>query len=1843
MDQDSLPSQDDAAPRPDEETNRRAQPVDTEQPPRLPFPVVGVGASAGGIEAFGELLDAMQPDSGMAFVFILHLPADAESHLAGILARRTAMPVRQVEDGMPVEPDHVYVIRPGHVTTIRDGRLRLGPELGGPRAANRPVDDLFRSLAEEQRERAICVVLSGLGSNGTAGAQAVKAVGGLCIAQDPDTAQYPSMPRHLVEAGYADHILRPAEIPDVLLAYAASSYASGGREQAAGPVLDREGHHLREILAVLRTRTRQDFSGYKKATLLRRVQRRMGLARLGSMAEYARLLRQTPSEVTSLSDDLLIHVTGFFRDPEAWDALRSRVIAPLVAGRDPGGSVRAWVSACSSGEEAYSLAMLLVEEAERAGKPLDVKVFATDLADRTLAHARAGVYPGGIESEINPARLERFFARESEMYRVRADLRDRVVFAPQNILQDPPFSRLDIATCRNLLIYLEPDVQRRVLHLLHFGLREGGALFLGSSEAVGGADGLFEAVDRKARIFRRVGPTRHGAIDFPLPHPLGAAEGRPLGVATGALPARPTRADGPPTSLGELTRQALLESHTPPAVTVDRDGHVVYFHGDAAPYLRMSGEPTRELLLMAREGIRGTVRAALHRAAAEGARATEPGGWIDREPGRRARVAITASPVPDPAGGDRPPPYFVVSFEERGEVPAPGSAPPDAPDGWESEVRRLRGELQGTIEELQTSNEELKASNEEVTSVNEELQSTNEELETSKEEMQSLNEELTTVNAQLRAKMEEHQAASSDLASLLASTDIAVLFLDTDLRIRRFTPAVRDLIDLIPGDVGRPIAALAHNFDDPDLDADCRSVLDRLIPAEREVAGVDGRYYQRRATPYRTTDNRIDGIVLTFVDMTPRRRADQVVRASEERQAYLLRLSDLLRPLDDPAKIRAAAARFLGEHLGVNRAVYAEVAGEDWSVAEAYVRGVEPPQDRHPTEPFGRWIIDSLRAGQMLVIRDVGTDPRFEPSQREAHEAIQIVAAAAVPLVKGDELVAILVAQVAAPRDWTEHELGLIEETAERTWAAVERARAEASLRVSEEKYRSLFNSMDEAYAVVEMIRDEATGRWADFLFLEVNPAFVEHTGMAYPVGRTATQLIGEPNPRWAETYGRAAETGEPLRLEVAEPILDRTFDLNIFRLGGPGSRRVAVLFTNITDRRRREQNLAFLADIAHDFAGLWGGDQIMRAVGEKLARFMNIQRCHFALIDETADECRFLDRWDGPGLPPLPPVIRLSEVASEALLDPLRRRATASSNAVEYGPGMRDAHAKVGTGAYITVPFQQRGDWKYVFSVNAIEYRRWRDDEIELVEEIANRLFPRLERARAEAAFREGEERLRLAVAIAGLGTWDWDVRTGRVVWNAEHFAMQGYTPGEVAPSYEAWRARVHPDDRPAAEAALNAAHDARAPFAHDFRALHPDGSVRWLSARGIFFYDEAGAAIRMIGVMRDVTDQRQAEDALRRSEERLRLALSAARTGTWAWDVAADMHTRDANLNALLGLGPVESVRPFAEFLGHVHPDDRDFVRTAFDQTARHGRPLGIEFRVVRPDGEVAWLRDQGDVFDAGGQARLAGACVEVTDLKEAEAALRRANDELEGRVAERTADLERAMDSLAAEMGRRRELAQRLGTAQEDERRRVSRDLHDTIGQLMVGLSLAFKAVEMSGDLPASAAAKLADAQRVADALGREVHGLAIRLRPTSLDDLGLVPALEHLVAEWSERAGTQANFMTADLGTGRLSPEIETVIYRVVQEALTNVAKHARASATSVVLSRSDGHVMAVIEDDGVGFVPGSVPAGRLGLVGMEERISLVGGTLEVESAPGSGTTLLARIPISRRSEGGDHGT
>ncbi|QKK25263.1 chemotaxis protein CheB [Rhizobium hidalgonense] len=824
------------------------------------LPIIGIGASAGGISALSRFFDAMPDDNGCAFVVVLHLDPVRESELARILSAHTAMPVAQITDGTTIAPGHVYVIAPGSDLSVRDGALHMAK----PSASHgHPVDVLFSSLARDRGERAIAVVLSGTGSNGTEGLRDIRAEGGMSLVQAPETAEFDGMPRSAILAGMADHVLPPEKMPEALLAFIKHGYIV---HPAAIDVSSSESPAtLGNVLDLLRARGGYDFRGYKHSTLGRRVHRRLGLRNIDTLDAYVDDLRTNPHELTTLAGDLMINVTGFFRDAEAWKALAELVIAPIVEQRETGAAIRVWTPACSTGEEAYTIAMLVTELAEAAGKRFQLKVFATDAQEENLRKAREGSYPAAAMSAFPAARLKRFFEKHDSMFQVSKELRDMVVFAAQNLLRDPPFSRLDLVTCRNVLIYLDAESQQRIITLCHFALRPGGHLFLGNAETIGRHEELFETESKKWRIYRKLGAGRHHLIDHP-----------PTRLSTGLLPMdKSTPPPEPNLPAAELARRALLDRFAPASVLIDEKARVLYFHGTTREYLEHpSGEPTRDLLLMARDGLAPTLRAAIRQASRENRSVTVDA--LMREDKVGLSVTMTVTPVPSAAQSG---PFLLVSFVpalpqlDHTRMPV-GEAAEDASAGERAlleELKATRAELQNTIEHQETTNEELKASNEEAISMNEELQSTNEELETSKEELQSFNEELNTVNSQLQYKIGELESTTNDLHNLLTGSETATLFLDETFRIRWFAPAIKDLFDLAPSDVGRPISAFAQKFFDENLLRDAETVLKKLTAIEVEVPSSD-RWYLRRMLPYRTQDNRIAGVVITFHNITDRKR-----------------------------------------------------------------------------------------------------------------------------------------------------------------------------------------------------------------------------------------------------------------------------------------------------------------------------------------------------------------------------------------------------------------------------------------------------------------------------------------------------------------------------------------------------------------------------------------------------------------------------------------------------------------------------------------------------------------------------------------------------------------------------------------------------------------------------------------------------------------------------------------------------------------------------------------------------------------------------------------------------------
>jgi two-component system CheB/CheR fusion protein len=934
------------------------------------FLVVGIGASAGGLEAFEAFFSGFAPNSspGMAFVLVQHLAPDQKSLLVELIGRRTTLPVSEVVDGVPVRPDRVYVVPPGFDMALHDGALRLFAPTEA-RGRRLPIDFFLRSLARDRRERAVGVVLSGNGADGTEGLRAVADAGGLVLAQDVASADFKDMPTHAAAAVGADGVCPPAEMAARLVAYAARVLDS--RREAASAT---EETAIRSVLERLRARTGHDFSLYKANTVCRRIVRRMAVLNVDSAAEYAERLERNPSEADALLRDLLIGVTSFFRDAGAFSLLEERVIPELLARRTPGATIRVWTAGCSTGEEAYSLAMLLVEriEALRAGYAL--QVFATDIDARAVAAARAGEYPAGIAAELSPERLARFFSLDADggTYRVRKCLRDLVVFSEQDVVRDPPFSRLDLISCRNLMIYMGSELQRKLVPLFYYALKPDGCLFLGTSEGVGDFGELFEPFDRGAKVYRRK-PDVHGRQR--------AALGRFFPPMTGRdAEASPTRGAAPAVggtakSLRDVVERALLTHFDPAAALVDAAGDVLYLHGRTGRYLEPSpGEAgVNNVLRMARDGLRRELTVALRRSAESGDAVVCHGLRVATE-GRALAVVVSVRPTA--AGPSHGGPLFLVVFETasaadegpaQAERPAAAAATePSAPSevaaliaGLREELRAKEERLRYAAEDLDRSAEERRSSNEELQSMNEELQSANEELETSKEELQSVNEELATVNAELHAKVADLSRANGDMNNLLAGTGIGTVFVDLRLRILRFTPAASVIINLIPSDVGRPVSHLVSNLVDYDrLVEDVQSVLATLTSKEIEVRTKNGRAYVMRIQPYRTLENVIEGAVVSFVDVTDAVAARDALRKADD----LLRLAPAARDARDAVVVHDLRGRVLSWNAAATR-LYG------WSEAEALDLTV---LDRVPPDLRGdaaAALLRAARAGDLLPFR----------------------------------------------------------------------------------------------------------------------------------------------------------------------------------------------------------------------------------------------------------------------------------------------------------------------------------------------------------------------------------------------------------------------------------------------------------------------------------------------------------------------------------------------------------------------------------------------------------------------------------------------------------------------------------------------------------------------------------------------------------------------------------------------------------------------------------------------------------------------------------------------------------
>jgi two-component system CheB/CheR fusion protein len=835
---------------------------------------VGIGASAGGLEALEQFFSHLVLPVNMAFVVIMHLDPRHTSMLAGLLQRHAALSVQTIEDGMPLRPGIAYVTPPNRDVSLINGTFQL-LEPVKIQGVKLPIDFFLESLAAEKGDMSACVILSGTGSDGTIGMRAIKAAGGLVLVQDCDSARYTGMPGSAIRTGLADYVLLPNQMPAQLV-----QFFSNGR-RLSGLVKSNAGSDdmVRKICVLLRARTGNDFSVYKKSTLQRRIERRMNLHHIDDLSLYINLLRKDSSELDKLFSDILIGVTHFFRDGEAFEVLRDVVLKNYFTAFPEKKSFRVWVPGCSTGEEVYSLAIVLRECLDNLHQDVALQVFGTDLDARSIDRAREGLFTDAIAADVPSQRLQRFFVKEEMHYRVRKELREQIIFSVQNVLKDPPFSKIDLLCCRNLLIYLNAEAQRMLLPLFHFSLNPGGLLFLGTSESTGVFSDLFIPVSKKWKIYQRVdiAPGTQPAMQFPVSQ---KAVERPVMQPD----IERIIADKP--SLPLLIHRELLENFTPPCVTVNKKGDIFFIHGRTGKYLEPSeGKPRMNILDMARHGLRLELRNALRNVGKTGEKVICRDVRYKSEETDRY-LDLILQPLAD---SGQPEELIMVIFAD---VAGPAQLDQQSKESRElleerdryllnldQELQHARENYQTSLEELETSNEELKSLNEELQSANEELQSTNEELESSREEHQSLNEELMTVNNELQSKVDELVQVQSDLRNLLDSTRIATIFVDSELRIKNFTAAAADIANLIKTDVGRPLEHIATNLEYDDMYASIRQVITSLASAEKEVRSRNGEWYQVNILPYRTTENVIEGAVLTFVSITCQKEAQQHLAA----------------------------------------------------------------------------------------------------------------------------------------------------------------------------------------------------------------------------------------------------------------------------------------------------------------------------------------------------------------------------------------------------------------------------------------------------------------------------------------------------------------------------------------------------------------------------------------------------------------------------------------------------------------------------------------------------------------------------------------------------------------------------------------------------------------------------------------------------------------------------------------------------------------------------------------------------------------------------------------------------
>lgn len=1421
-------------------------------PPQADFdllPVVGLGASAGGIKALQEFFGAMKSDSGLAFVVVMHIAPDFDSQLASVIGHHTQMPVVAVAGETKVKANHVYVIPPGHHLAMEDGQLRLEPIENefGKRVA---VDLFFRTLAASHRSRAVAVVLSGLDSDGAVGIKRVKEMGGVTVAQAPEEAQHEGMPRSAINTGMVDWVLPVAQIaqrleqlarnePKIQRQMPSASNGESVQRTEQTESADADEVALREILGHLLISTRRDFSHYKRATVLRRIGRRLQVNGIANLPDYLNFLRSHAGEAGALLQDLLISVTNFFRDPGAFVALENQ-IPSLFRNKTASDTIRVWVPGCATGEEAYSVAMLLVEHADTLASPPTIQLFATDIDEEALRTAREGRYPQAVAADVSPERLRRFFSLDHGLVRVRPDLRDMVLFAVHDLLCDAPFSRMDLISCRNLLIYFAHEAQEKAMGVFHFALKPEATMFLGGSESPAGSE-LFAPLDKKHRLYlRRTVPRSVAPLStFSVPKLSSAPKLREL-LGAMSLPQSPPPAPvSMPSSpsLGELHLQ-LLELMAPPSVLVNAEYDILHLSPDAGKFLVFAGgSATTNLLSVAQPTFRLELRAALFRALQSGEE-TLADGLPARIEGQERLVDVRVRPLREPGQSEETPPFLLVVFEERADesvVVAERREKDDVAHRLNLELNQMKAVLRQTVEQYEAATEELKASNEELQAVNEELRSAGEELESSREEMQSGNEELQTLNTQMKLKFEQLSQSNGDLSNLISSTDLATVFLDRDLCVKRYTPRALELFRLEPTDLGRSLSDIRNRLEvkDEAFIEDAERVLDHLTTIEREIETRDGRFYLLRVSPYRTQDNRIGGVVLAFVDISLRKQAEEELRESHNRNREILEsISDAFYAVDDDFRftyLNRRAEELWGRprETLIGKNLWAEfpaaVGSATYEMHLKVMRERVPVQIETLSPVLNRWIDVSIYpnalGGVSCYFRDVSERKRSEE----------------------------------------------------------ERARLNARIEQGAQVFRTTLATItDFAYLF------DRQGR-----FTYSNPPLLDLLGITLEqiIGKNFFEL-GYPTDlaaRLQDQIEGVFTTRESVRDEAAfvsakgeagffEYIFNPVFAPDGTVEAVAGSTR------DISELKRREAHLAFLADVSAQLARLSSAEEIMRVGGEKIGAQFDLSVCALMDVGEAQSEVTITHNWHRENAALLVGTYRLEEFLSgEFVRDSRAGRSFVVSDTLLDSRVDAERYRAIGVGAFASFPVVSEDGWKFLLVMFDSKAHAWREDEIELMREITARIWTSLERRRADEALVEAQTHTRIALDAAEMGTWQWDIVANQVFWNKRHFLLFGMEPHENPLEPKDFFAHVHPEDRERVGQNLQRALDEDAIFNAEFRALLDNGQTRWMNGYGrVVETNDEGKATRMSGVMLDVTSHKEAEELLRQSEERARALIS-------------------------------------------------------------------------------------------------------------------------------------------------------------------------------------------------------------------------------------------------------------------------------------------------------------------------------------------------------------------------------